>query len=271
MFHLGIILNVTRFDFYNYSGRFTAALNLSDLPLYLTYSENDAILKGKLIIDTSQVNATLEPSIVTVTYNPQTSKQDTETSVNCVSSALVFVSTIYITPTLSSTVNEPSSCPSISSACLSAKTITSTVYKSTQKTLFIATCSSTPTTQQAEQTSLNSNMVIGGVMGYIILIIICVVGVVGGFLCGRRATTRQRMTMMTNEMPITNSYPLTNYNSNDYEGQKKTFSKQPSKNQFLPLPTLPSQNTEEIYDDVDVYMEMTNPETGKEEKTTDAD
>ena len=108
-------------------------------------------------------------------------------------------------------------------------------------------------------------------MGYIILIIICIVGVVGGFLCGRRTTTRQRMTMMTNEMPVINSYPLTNYNSNDYEGQKKTFSKQPSKNQFLPLPTLPSQNTEEIYDDVDVYMEMTNPETGKEEKSTDAD
>ena len=303
--YLGIILNVTRFDFYNYSGRFTAALNLSDLPLYLTYSENDAILKGKLIIDTSQVNAILEPSIVTVTYNPQTSKQDTETSVtncmssalvfvstiyitpttlsstvnepsscpsvNCVSSALVFVSTIYITPTLSSTVNEPSSCPSISLACLSATTIISTVYRSTQKTLFSATCSSTPTTQQAEQTSLNSNMVIGGVMGYIILIIICIVGVVGGFLCGRRTTTRQRMTMMTNEMQIINSSPLTNYNSNDYEGQMKTFSKQPSKNQFLPLPTLPSQNTEEIYDDVDVYMEMTNPETGKEEKSTDAD
>ena len=334
MFHLGIILNVTRFDFYNYSGRFTAALNLSDLPLYLTYSENDAILKGKLVIDTSQVNATLEPSIVTVTYNPQTSKQDTETSVNCVSSALafvstiyitptlsstgnkpsscpsvncvssalvfvstvyitptlsstgnkpsscpsvncvssalVFVSTVYITPTLSSTVNEPSSCPSISLICLSAKTIISTVYRSTQKTL-CATCSSTPTTQQAEQTSLNSNMVIGGIMGYIILIIICIVGVVGGFLCGRRTTTRQRMTMMTNEMPIINSYPLTNYNPNDYEGQKKTLSKKLSKNQFLPLPTLPSQNTEEIYDDVDVYMEMTNPETGKEEKTTDAD
>ena len=106
-------------------------------------------------------------------------------------------------------------------------------------------------------------------MGYIILIIICVVGVVGGFLCGRKAPTRQRMTMMTNEMPIINSYPLANYNSNDYEGQMKTLSKKLSKNQFLPLPTLPSQNTEEIYDDV--YMEMTNPETGKEEKTTDAD
>lgn len=104
-------------------------------------------------------------------------------------------------------------------------------------------------------------------MGYIIIFILCIVGGVGGFFCGRSVgTRRQRMTMVTNALPSITSYPLATQplsNLNDYEGSKKDS----MKNQCLPLPMLPyhiNNNGDEIYDDI--YMEMDNIEEEKKEK-----
>ena len=109
-------------------------------------------------------------------------------------------------------------------------------------------------------------------MGYIIILILCIVGAVGGFFCGRSAgTRRQRMTMVTNDLPVITSYPLatqSHSNPNDYEGRMKDS----MKNQSLPLPMVPyhiNSNGEEIYDDI--YMEMNNIEEDKETKSSDAD
>ena len=194
---------------------------------------------------------TIEPSIISVSYIPPSSYATT-------TSTTPVISTVYITPT-----------PTIP-----LQVCTPTVYTSTLTTLFTGSCSSTsimntspslllstvtitvekslscsaailPTTQP-NQSSLNSSVVVGGVMGYIIFFILGVVGTVGGFFWGK--STRQ--TIGSNDAPVI----ISNY---------KSAVKPESKNQTLPLPMLPrshgrqiNNNGEEIYDDI--YTEMDN-------------
>uniref|UniRef100_A0A1X7TVB8 FHA domain-containing protein n=1 Tax=Amphimedon queenslandica TaxID=400682 RepID=A0A1X7TVB8_AMPQE len=73
----GSVLNVTRFDFYNYSGSYFASFNLSDLPFFLVYNQNDAVIMGRLIIYKSSINVTIKPSVVSVIYS---SKETTSSS-----------------------------------------------------------------------------------------------------------------------------------------------------------------------------------------------
>ena len=58
-------------------------------------------------------------------------------------------------------------------------------------------------------------------MGYVIFFILCIFGTVGGFFCGRSSTKKH-------------------------------------KNQSLPLPKLPHNNGNKIYEDNGIYMEMVN-------------
>ncbi|XP_019859574.1 PREDICTED: uncharacterized protein LOC109587792 [Amphimedon queenslandica] len=297
----GTVLNITRFDFYNYSGRYVAGLNLSHLPFSLIYNENNAVLMGKLAIDKSNINVTLEPSVATIIYTQQKSTSSnapgTTTPLNCATSEVFLTSTVYITPT-PNTLHSSSTCPSITvistvytrpittlftSSCETVTNIASTVFVATtplpslsvititiEKTPLCSATQATTTTMQSS--SLNSNVIVGGVMGYIIIFILCIVGGVGGFFCGRSVgTRRQRMTMVTNDLPVITSYPLAAQplsNPNDYEGSKKDG----TKNQCLPLPMLPyhvNNNGEEIYDDI--YMEMDNIEEEKKETKSSED
>ena len=144
----------------------------------------------------SNINLTIEPSVITVTYNPHAT---TTTPVNCMTCGIYFTSSVYIAPT-----------PISSQVCMFSQPITvqsriSTVY--TKTTLISATIGNTnpsistitlpcsaailPTTQP-NQSSLGSSVVVGGVMGYVIFFILGVVGTVGRFFCGRSSRRQQK-------------------------------------------------------------------------------
>ena len=215
---------------------------------------------GRLAIDKSSINVTIEPFVITVIYNPQISSTTT-TRIDCMTSK---VSTVYITsiPTISSQAcmfSQPITIISIYTSTLTATSasimntsppvsrVTITVEKSLPCSAAIL-----PTTQP-NQSSLNSSVVVGGVMGYVIFFILCIVGTVGGFFCGRSSRRQQRMTTAATNVPVIIS------NVNDYEGRRNAArSDILNKNQSLPLPMLPRNNGEEIYDDTGIYMEMDN-------------
>ncbi|XP_019855103.1 PREDICTED: uncharacterized protein LOC109583988 [Amphimedon queenslandica] len=246
----GEALNVTRFDFYNYSESYSATLNLSRFPF------SDNILIGRLAIRISNINVTIEPSIITVSYNPQSSYAATTTPViGMASSETVYITstptipsqsctpTVY-TSTLTKSVTGSCSCTAITntSPSLIFSKVTVTVENS-------ASCSSVVPTTQPNQSSLNSSVVVGGVMGYVIFLILGVVGTVGGFFWGK--STRQ--TIASNNGPVI----ISNYKSHGNAIEPK------SKNQTLPLPMLPrpqgcqiNDNGEAINDEI--YTEMDN-------------
>ncbi|XP_019856504.1 PREDICTED: uncharacterized protein LOC109585014 [Amphimedon queenslandica] len=255
----GEALNVTHFDFYNYSGSYSANLNLSHLLFSLVYNQNNAVLLGRLATDKSSINLTIEPSVITITYNPQIPQifNTTTTQVDCMSTIV----TITSIPTISSQAcafSEPITVTSIRTSTLTTATSASIMITSppvskvtitVEKTL---PCSAAilPTTQP-NQSSLNSSVVVGGVMGYVILVILGIVGTVGGFFCGRSTRRQQGMTMSATNVPVIIS------NVNDYEGRRKAIrSGILDKNQSLPLPKPPHNIGEEIYDNNVIYMEM---------------
>ena len=202
---------------------------------------------GRLAIDKSSINVTIEPSVITVIYN---SYPTTTTPVNCMTT-----STVYIAHTPRSTI---SSQVCVFSQPITDKSRVSTAYTRTLTTSTSASNGNTnpsistitittekslavlPTTH-SNQSSLNSSVVVGGVMGYVIFFILGFVGTVGGFLCGRSSRRQQRMITMAAENAIRSSTDE-------------------SKNQSIPLPMLPYNNDE------DVYMEM--DDTLKEEIKT---
>lgn len=233
------------------------------------------------------INVTIKPSVVSVIYS---SKETTSlsyvtstTPVDCMTSEVFFVSTVYITPT--STIS--------SQACVFSQPVTvrstSTVYTNTIiTTLFTgsfckpsttstsimntspslclskititveksSSCFNMLPTTQPNQSSLSSSVVVGGVMGYVIIFILCIVGTAGGFFCGRSSSRKQRLTMTEIIPPVTGRS-----SSNDYEGRRNEVRASIlNKNQTLPLPMLPHNNGEEIYDDTGsgIYMEMDN-------------
>lgn len=108
-------------------------------------------------------------------------------------------------------------------------------------------------------------------MGYIILIIICITGIVGGYFFGRYNSVQRRM---ANNAPVTRAtnYPLATYN--DYNVQTNTAydTIQRSKYQSLPLPKPPAhikaENEEGIYDEF--YTEM-NPQAKEDGISTEGD
>ena len=138
--------------------------------------------------------------------------------------------------------------------------ITVTVEKS-------PSCSAVLPTTQPNQSSMNSTVVVGGVMGYFIFFILCIVGTVGGFFCGRSRTKKQRMTMSAIN-------PTAIRSVNDYEGRRNAIrSSILNKNQSIPLPTPPRQvntNGEEMYDDTTIYMEMDNLQEEKKYENSEA-
>ncbi|XP_019856484.1 PREDICTED: uncharacterized protein LOC109585001 [Amphimedon queenslandica] len=279
----GEALNVTRFDFYNYSGSYSATLNLSHLPFSLVYNQNNAVLLGRLAIDKSNINLRIEPSVITVTYNTKTSYATTTTQINHMSSDISTVTITFI-PTTSSqacvssrpitvtssittistqvcTFSEPVTVTSIRTSMLTTATSASVINESPSLSKITITVEKTlpcsaailPTTQP-NQSSLNSSVVVGGVMGYVILVILGVVGTVGGFFCGRSTRRQQGMTMSATNVP-----GVIFSNFNDYEGRRKAVrSGILDKNQSLPLPIPPHNIGEEIYDDTAIYMEMDN-------------
>ena len=213
---------------------------------------------GRLAIDKSSISITIEPSIITVIYNPESSYVTT-TPVECTPTmsvqACVFtqpissISTVYtstITTLFTGSFCKPSTMSaSITNTSPSISQITITVEKSLP-------CLAVLPTTQPNQSSLSSSVVVGGVMGYFIFFILCIIGTVGGFFCGRSSARQQRM-----EMSAIN--PTVICSVNDYEGRRNAIrSGILNKNQTLPLPKPPHNNDEEIYDDTGIYMEMDN-------------
>ena len=220
------------------------------------------MLLGRLAIEKSNINLTIEPSVITVTYNPKISYATTTTQINRMSSD---VSTVYITsiPTISSQAcvsSQPITVTSIHTSTLTTVTSASIMNASPSLSKVTITVEKTlpcsaavlPTTQP-NQSSLGSSVVVGGVMGYVILVILCIIGTVGGFFCGRSSKRQQGIPMSATNVPVIFS------NFNDYEGRRKEVrSGILDKNQSLPLPRTPDNIAEEIYDDTAIYMEMDN-------------
>ncbi|XP_019859957.1 PREDICTED: uncharacterized protein LOC109588215 [Amphimedon queenslandica] len=107
----------------------------------------------------------------------------------CVSSQPITVTSSITTISMQArTFSEPVTVTSIRTSTLTTATSASVINESPSLSKITITVEKTlpcsavilPTTQP-NQSSLNSSVVVGGVMGYVILVILGVVGTVGGF------------------------------------------------------------------------------------------